>query len=43
MKPEAAQREIDKGIAAVETAFRGTAITTPTMPFCRYPFFEMTP
>ena len=43
MKPEAAQSEIDKGIAAVETALHGTAVTTPTTPFFRYPYFEMTP
>ena len=43
MKPEAALGEIDKGIAAVETALHGTAVTTPTTPFFRYPYFEMTP
>jgi peptidoglycan/xylan/chitin deacetylase (PgdA/CDA1 family) len=36
-------REIDKGIAAVEMALHGKATTTPSTPFFRYPFFEMTP
>jgi peptidoglycan/xylan/chitin deacetylase (PgdA/CDA1 family) len=43
MKPESAIGEIDKGIAAVETALHGTATTTPSTPFFRFPFFEMTP
>jgi peptidoglycan/xylan/chitin deacetylase (PgdA/CDA1 family) len=43
MKPEAAIAEIDKGIAAVEAALHGTANTTPTTPFFRFPYFEMTP
>jgi peptidoglycan/xylan/chitin deacetylase (PgdA/CDA1 family) len=43
MKPEAAIAEIDKGIAAVETALHGTASTTPTTPFFRFPYFEMAP
>lgn len=43
MKPEAAIGEIDKGIAAVETALHGKASTTPGTPFFRFPFFEMTP
>jgi peptidoglycan/xylan/chitin deacetylase (PgdA/CDA1 family) len=43
MKPEAAIAEIDKGIAAVETALHGAASTTPTTPFFRFPYFEMTP
>ncbi|MDE5453692.1 polysaccharide deacetylase family protein [Bradyrhizobium sp. CSA112] len=42
MKPEAAIGEIDKGIAAVETALHGTASTSPTTPFFRFPHFEMT-
>lgn len=42
MKPEAAIGEIDKGIAAVEAALHGKATTTPSTPFFRYPFFEMT-
>ena len=43
MKPDAAIGEIDKGIAAVETALHGKATTTPSTPFFRFPFFEMTP
>jgi peptidoglycan/xylan/chitin deacetylase (PgdA/CDA1 family) len=43
MKPEAAIGEIDKGIAAVETALHGKATTTPSTPFFRFPSFEMTP
>jgi peptidoglycan/xylan/chitin deacetylase (PgdA/CDA1 family) len=43
MKPEAAIGEIDKGIAAVEAALHGKATTTPSTPFFRFPFFEMTP
>jgi peptidoglycan/xylan/chitin deacetylase (PgdA/CDA1 family) len=43
MKPDAAIGEIDKGIAAVETALHGTATTAPTTPFFRFPYFEMTP
>jgi peptidoglycan/xylan/chitin deacetylase (PgdA/CDA1 family) len=42
MKPELAEAEIDKGIAAVEQALHGVSTTTPTTPFFRYPFFEMT-
>lgn len=42
MKPEKAAAEIDKGIAAVETALRGVSTTTPSTPFFRYPYFEMT-
>jgi peptidoglycan/xylan/chitin deacetylase (PgdA/CDA1 family) len=42
-KPENAAGEIDKGIAAVETALHGAATTTPTTPFFRFPYFEMTP
>ena len=43
MKPEAAIAEIDRGIAAVEAALHGIASTTPTTPFFRFPYFEMTP
>ena len=43
MKPDAAVAEIDKGIAAVETALHGTASATPTTPFFRFPYFESTP
>jgi peptidoglycan/xylan/chitin deacetylase (PgdA/CDA1 family) len=42
MKPENAIGEIDKGISAVEAALHGKATTTPSTPFFRYPFFEMT-
>jgi peptidoglycan/xylan/chitin deacetylase (PgdA/CDA1 family) len=42
MKPEAATGEIDKGIAAVEAALHGKATTTPSTPFFRFPYFEMT-
>ena len=43
LKPDAAIGEIDKGIAAVETALNGAATTRPTTPFFRFPYFEMTP
>jgi len=43
MKPEAATADIEKGIAAVEAALHGTASTTPTTPFFRFPYFESTP
>jgi peptidoglycan/xylan/chitin deacetylase (PgdA/CDA1 family) len=43
MKPESAIGEIDKGIAAVEAALHGRATTTPSTPFFRFPFFDMTP
>jgi len=43
MKPEAAIADIDKGIAAVETALHGTATTRPSTPFFRFPYFEMSP
>jgi peptidoglycan/xylan/chitin deacetylase (PgdA/CDA1 family) len=42
-KPEIAAGEIDKGISAVETALHGAATTTPTTPFFRFPYFDMTP
>lgn len=42
MKPDAAIGEIDKGIAAVEAALHGKATTTPSTPFFRFPYFEMT-
>jgi peptidoglycan/xylan/chitin deacetylase (PgdA/CDA1 family) len=41
MTPEDAEGEIDKGIAAVEAALTGVSTTTPSTPFFRYPFFEM--
>ena len=43
MKPDAAVADIDKGFAAVEKALHGTSTTTPSTPFFRYPYFEMTP
>jgi peptidoglycan/xylan/chitin deacetylase (PgdA/CDA1 family) len=43
MEPDAAIGEIDKGIAAVEMALHGVATTTPSTPFFRFPYFEMTP
>jgi peptidoglycan/xylan/chitin deacetylase (PgdA/CDA1 family) len=43
MKPDDANAEIDKGIAAVEMALHGAASTTPSTPFFRFPYFEMTP
>lgn len=43
IKPDAAAAEIDKGIAAVEMALHGKATTTPSTPFFRYPFFDMSP
>jgi peptidoglycan/xylan/chitin deacetylase (PgdA/CDA1 family) len=42
MTQEDAIGEIDKGIAAVEQALHGVATTTPTTPFFRFPYFEMT-
>jgi peptidoglycan/xylan/chitin deacetylase (PgdA/CDA1 family) len=43
MKPDDADGEINKGIAAVETALHGSANTIPSTPFFRFPYFEMTP
>jgi peptidoglycan/xylan/chitin deacetylase (PgdA/CDA1 family) len=43
MTAEAAIGEIDKGIAAVETALHGKATAIPSTPFFRAPFFEITP
>ena len=43
LKPDAALGEIDKGIAAVETALHGKATATPSTPFFRFPYFEMAP
>jgi len=43
MKGDAANAEIDKGIAAVEAALHGAASSTPTTPFFRFPYFESTP
>src|SRR5712672_2111817 len=43
IKPGETTQEIDRGISAVETALHGTATTTPSMPFFRFPGFESTP
>ncbi|MFL6791355.1 MAG: polysaccharide deacetylase family protein [Bradyrhizobium sp.] len=43
MKPDDAEGEIDKGIAAVEKALHGATTTIPSTPFFRFPYFEMTP
>jgi peptidoglycan/xylan/chitin deacetylase (PgdA/CDA1 family) len=43
MKPDDAEGEINKGIAAVETALHGSANTIPSTPFFRFPYFETTP
>jgi peptidoglycan/xylan/chitin deacetylase (PgdA/CDA1 family) len=43
MKPDDADGEINKGIAAVETALHGSANTIPSTPFFRFPYFETTP
>jgi peptidoglycan/xylan/chitin deacetylase (PgdA/CDA1 family) len=43
IKPGATTQEIDRGIAAVETALHGGATTTPRTPFFRFPGFESTP
>jgi len=42
MPAENAAGEIDKGIAAVEMALNGVSTTTPSTPFFRYPYFDMT-
>ncbi|MGQ0683796.1 polysaccharide deacetylase family protein [Bradyrhizobium sp.] len=39
--PDEAQREIDLGIAAVEAALGITTAASPSTPFFRYPYFEM--
>ena len=43
IKPGETTQEIDRGISAVETALHGTATTTPSTPFFRFPGFESTP
>jgi peptidoglycan/xylan/chitin deacetylase (PgdA/CDA1 family) len=42
MSGQDAEGEIDKGIAAVEQALHGVSTTTPSTPFFRFPYFEMT-
>lgn len=43
LTPAAATDEIDRAIAAVETALHGAPSTTPTTPFFRFPYFESSP
>ncbi|MBK5959635.1 polysaccharide deacetylase [Rhodoplanes elegans] len=43
MSTTAAEREIDHGIAAVETALHGRPSERPTTPFFRFPGFASTP
>jgi peptidoglycan/xylan/chitin deacetylase (PgdA/CDA1 family) len=43
IKPDQTTEEIDHGISAVEVALHGTATTTPSTPFFRFPGFESTP
>jgi peptidoglycan/xylan/chitin deacetylase (PgdA/CDA1 family) len=43
IKPSETDEEIDRGIAAVEKALHGTATSTPSTPFFRFPGFETTP
>src|SRR3954469_1678345 len=43
IKTTAAVDSIDRGIAADEAALSGTAISVPTTPLFRFPYFESTP
>jgi peptidoglycan/xylan/chitin deacetylase (PgdA/CDA1 family) len=43
IKSSETAEEIDHGISAVELALHGTATTTPSTPFFRFPGFETTP
>ena len=43
IKHEQAIEQIDHGISALETVLHGTASTTPTTPFFRFPGFQSTP
>jgi peptidoglycan/xylan/chitin deacetylase (PgdA/CDA1 family) len=43
IKPEDAVDQINHGISAVEMALHGTATTTPSTPFFRFPGFASTP
>ena len=43
MNPDAAEAEIDRGFAAVETALYGHATNLPRTPFFRFPGFASTP
>jgi peptidoglycan/xylan/chitin deacetylase (PgdA/CDA1 family) len=42
IKPSETDDEIDRGISAVEKALHGTATSTPSTPFFRFPGFEST-
>jgi len=41
--PERVKEDINRGIAADEMALHGVATRTPSTPFFRYPYFDMTP
>ena len=43
IKHEVAIEQIDHGISALETVLHGTASTTPSTPFFRFPGFQSTP
>jgi peptidoglycan/xylan/chitin deacetylase (PgdA/CDA1 family) len=43
IKHDEAIEQIDHGISALETVLHGTATTTPTTPFFRFPGFQSTP
>ena len=43
IKPSETTEEIDHGISAIEEVLHGTATTTPSTPFFRFPGFETTP
>ncbi len=43
IKQEEAVGQIDRGISALEKVLHGTASTTPTTPFFRFPGFQSTP
>jgi peptidoglycan/xylan/chitin deacetylase (PgdA/CDA1 family) len=43
IKPAETAGEIERGISAVEAALHGTARSTPSTPFFRFPGFETTP
>jgi peptidoglycan/xylan/chitin deacetylase (PgdA/CDA1 family) len=43
IKHEEAIEQIDHGVSALETVLHGTASTTPTTPFFRFPGFQSTP
>ena len=43
INPSETTEEIDRGIAAVETALNGVATSVPSTPFFRFPGFETTP